>query len=119
MKKTIVLGASTNPARYAHTAVKWLSNKGHEVIALGKQEGTIHGVEILKDKPLVEGVDTVTLYLNPDLQKAYYDYILALNPKRLIFNPGTENAELARLAREKGIQVEFACTLTMLSVGNY
>ena len=119
MKKTLILGATTNPARYGYIATSRLNQYGHEVVPVGIREGDIEGIDILLGQPSVEGIDTITLYLNPKRQEAYYDYILGLNPKRIIFNPGTENPELVRLAREKGIEVEIACTLVMLSVGNY
>lgn len=119
MKKTIVLGATPNPDRYAYQATKKLKKYGHEVIPLGIRKGEIEGIKIENNTPQYEGVDTITLYLNPDLQKPYYDYILSLKPKRIIFNPGTENVELVRLAKEQGIETELACTLVMLSFGNY
>lgn len=119
MKKTIVLGATPNPERYAYQATKKLKKYGHEVIPLGIRKGEIEGIKIENNTPQYESVDTITLYLNPELQKPYYDYILSLKPKRIIFNPGTENVELVRLAKEKGIETEFACTLVMLSIGNY
>ena len=118
-KKTLVLGASTNPERYSHTAVKRLKQAGHEVLAQGIRAGKIDGIEIQNGQAAIEGVDTITLYLNPKRQVAYYDYILGLHPKRIIFNPGTENMELVQLARKQGIEIEIACTLVMLSVGNY
>jgi len=119
MKKTLVLGASPNPSRYSNIAVHRLTNHGHEVVPVGVRDGEIADIEIIKGRPEVEGVDTITLYLNPKRQVEYYDYILGLNPKRIIFNPGTENPELSRLAREKGIETEVACTLVMLSVDEY
>ena len=88
-------------------------------MAVGLREANVFGVDIQKGQPLTEDVDTITLYLNPERQKDYYDYILGLHPKRIIFNPGTENFELVRMAKEKGIEVEIACTLVMLSVGVY
>lgn len=119
MKKTLVLGASPNPARYAYTAVRRLLQNGHEVIPMGIKKGAIEGLEIINDRPSFEAVDTITLYINPRLQKEYYEYLLNLKPKRIIFNPGTENPELMQLAQEAGIEVEAACTLVMLSIGNY
>ena len=119
MKKTLVLGASENPTRVSYDAVRRLRAKGHEVVAVGLREANIFGVDIQKGQPVAEAVDTITLYLNPERQKEYYDYILGLQPKRIIFNPGTENFELVRMAKEKGIETEFACTLVMLSVGQY
>jgi predicted CoA-binding protein len=117
MKKTLVLGASDNPDRVSYEAIRRLTSKGHEVVAVGLREANVFGVDIQKGLPPTEDVDTITLYLNPERQKDYYDYILGLHPKRIIFNPGTENFELVRMAKEKGIEVEIACTLVMLSVG--
>jgi len=119
MKKTLILGATTNPSRYGNIATKRLKSYGHEVVPVGIREGDIEGVPILLGQPEVNDVDTVTLYLNPKRQEAFYDYILSLHPKRIIFNPGTENPELVKLAKENDIEVEIACTLVMLSVGEY
>ena len=119
MKKTLVLGATTNPARYGFIATSRLKMYGYEVVPVGIREGDIEGIDILLGKPEVEGVDTITLYLNPKRQEEYYEYILSLKPKRIIFNPGTENPELIKIAQERGIETEIACTLVMLSVGNY
>jgi len=118
-KKTLVLGASLKPHRYSNMAMRRLQNYNHEVVPIGLRKGEVNGIEILKGKPEIEGIDTVTLYMNPKRQVEYYDYILGLNPKRIIFNPGTENMELIELAQAKGIETEIACTLVMLSVGNY
>ena len=118
-KTTVVLGASDNPSRYSYLAVNRLRKYGHPVIAIGKKSGKVFDVEITKDKIPQTGVDTITLYLNPLHQKMYYDYIVSLNPKRIIFNPGTENDELAVLARQHGIKTMEACTLVMLSTGQY
>lgn len=119
MKKTLVLGASTNKTRYSYIATQRLKNYGHEVVPVGIREGEIAGIEIQQGTPDVEGVDTITLYLNPQRQEAYYDYILGLKPKRILFNPGTENPTLMRLAREQGIETEAACTLVLLSTEQY
>ncbi len=119
MKKTMVFGASLNPDRYSNIAVKKLRAYGHPVIAIGKRPGNIHGVQIIRDKIAEEGIDTITLYLNPFHQKEYYAYILSLHPKRIIFNPGTENDELQELAAENGIKTLEACTLVMLQTGQY
>ena len=118
-KKTLVLGASANPARYSNLAVKKLSAYQHPVIALGKRTGTIGSNSIETEKKDFKDIDTVTLYLNPMNQKEYYDYILSLQPKRIIFNPGAENDELSELAQSKGIKVQEACTLVLLSTGQY
>ena len=118
-KPTLVLGASENPQRYAYLAVNKLLAHGHPVMAIGKKAGKLRDVEILTGHPSLTGVDTITLYLNPANQKPYYDYLLSLHPKRIIFNPGTENDELMDMARAKGIQTMEACTLVMLSTGQY
>lgn len=118
-KKTLVLGASDNPARYSFLALRRLRSFDHPVVAVGKKNTRVGDVVIEKDKQPFTGVDTVTLYLNPMRQKEYYDYILSLRPKRIIFNPGTENEELERLARENNIQTMEACTLVLLGTGQY
>jgi predicted CoA-binding protein len=118
-KKTLVLGASDNPQRYSFLALNRLRSKGHPVVAIGRKPVTVGDVNIDTEKKAFPEVDTVTLYLNPRMQKEYYDYILSLRPKRIIFNPGAENEELARLARSNGIQPLEACTLVLLSTGQY
>lgn len=118
-KKTVVLGATPNSARYAYLATMRLALYGHEVVPVGIREGNIAGIEIRKGMPALENVDTITLYLNAGRQREYYDYILSLNPKRIIFNPGAENPELKKLADEKGIETIEGCTLVMLSTGQY
>lgn len=118
-KKTLVIGASLNPARYSYLAIKRLVAKNQPTVAIGLREGNLDGVEIQKEKKDFEDIDTVTLYLGPPRQPEYYDYILDLEPKRVIFNPGTENPEFFRLLKEEGIQVEVACTLIMLSTNQY
>jgi len=117
--KTLVLGASPNPARYAYKAVISLMHSGHEAIPLGVKKGDINGLTIQNGFPPLHDIDTVTLYINPLIQKDWYDYILNLHPKRIIFNPGTENPELEKLAHNNGIQTVVACTLVMLSTGEY
>lgn len=118
-KKTLVLGASENPMRYSNKAIRMLRDYGHDVVGVGLRPGLVEDVQFGKEKAHFEHVDTVTLYLNPTNQKEYYDYIMSINPKRIIFNPGTENPELEQMAMEKGIQPIEACTLVMLSVGQY
>jgi uncharacterized protein len=118
-KKTLVLGASDNPARYSYLAINRLRGHGHPVVGVGRKNTKVTDVVIEKEKIAVEGVDTVTLYLNPTHQREYYDYILSLQPKRIIFNPGTENDELADMAQQQNIQTIEACTLVMLSTGQY
>jgi hypothetical protein len=118
-KYTLVIGASENPARYSNLAVKKLLAHQHSVFALGNKRGSIGTVAIETEKKSLENIDTVTLYLNPERQQEYYNYIFSLNPRRIIFNPGTENEELAELAEKKGIITQEACTLVLLSTGQY
>ena len=119
-KKTLVIGASTHPWRYSFLAVNKLYQTGHEVVALGKENGSINGVSIETGRKNFKDVDTVTLYINPSIQKEYYDYLLnTIKPKRIIFNPGAENPELQKLSESKGIETIEACTLVMLSAGQY
>jgi predicted CoA-binding protein len=118
-KKTLVLGASDNPSRYSYLAVNRLRSHGHPVVAIGKKNAMVADVPIEKEKKDWNDVDTVTLYLNPTHQQQYYDYILSLKPKRIIFNPGAENDELADLAIKNGITPIEACTLVLLSTNQY
>jgi hypothetical protein len=115
MSKTVVLGASSDSSRYSYKCVKSLIRHGHEAVPVGKKDGKIEGIDILLGKPEIPGVHTITIYLSPDNQKEYYDYILALNPSRIILNPGTHNQELIDLAKGKGIEVVNDCTLILLS----
>ena len=119
MKKTLVIGASENPSRYAYLAINSLLKQGHEVLAIGAKEGIVNGIKIETQNLPFNGVDTITLYINPLIQKQYYNYILSLKPKRIIFNPGTENFEFEKLAIKQGITTEEACTLVMLSTNQY
>ena len=118
-KRTLVLGASENPARYSNLAIQRLIGHQHPVVAIGSRKGKVASVEIGTDQEPFAGIDTVTLYLNPVRQQQYYDYILSLHPRRIIFNPGAENEELYGLARENGIEPVEACTLVLLSTGQY
>jgi predicted CoA-binding protein len=118
-KKTLVLGASENPDRYSYLAIKRLRRHNHPVVAVGRRNGKVDDVTITKEHISEDNIDTVTLYLNPKNQVEYYDYIINLHPKRIIFNPGTENDELIRKAKEKNIEPVIACTLVMLSTGQY
>ncbi len=118
-KKTLVLGASLKVERYSNKAIKRLTANAIEVKAIGLREGEVSGVSIEKEKIFFENIDTVTLYLNPKNQKEYYNYIIQLKPKRVIFNPGTENMEFVQKLRENKIEVEIACTLVLLSTGQY
>lgn len=118
-KPTVVIGASPNTDRYSYKATISLQKNGHTVFPVGLRNGDINGLSILTDKPALENIDTVTLYVGPDNQPFWYDYILSLKPKRIIFNPGTENPEFEKLAADKGIQTEEACTLVLLSIKQY
>ncbi|TYP97053.1 hypothetical protein C7447_10566 [Tenacibaculum adriaticum] len=116
---TLVLGASQNPDRYANRAIHSLRKNNKEVVAVGLRIGTVMDVEIVTGTPAFKNIDTVTLYLNPQRQKEYYDYIISLQPRRVIFNPGTENMELMKLLRQQQIETEVACTLVLLSTNQY
>lgn len=118
-KKTLVLGASTNPSRYSFLAINKLRNEGHDVVAIGKRTGKVKDVEVINEENPIEDLDTVTLYLNANNQKSYYNYILQQKPKRIIFNPGAENDELEQLAKENNIATQNACTLVLLSTHQY
>lgn len=118
-KKTLVLGASTNPERYSHLAIQKLRANDHPVVAIGKRPGQVGDVDIQTAEFPIPELDTVTLYLNPKHQQDYYDYILSLKPKRVVFNPGAENPELASLAKDAGIVAQNACTLVLLSTSQY
>jgi uncharacterized protein len=118
-KKTLVIGATSNPERYSYLAVQKLMAHQQPVIALGNKPGMIGNVPIHTQREVFKDIDTVTLYLNPLHQQEYYDYILSLNPKRIIFNPGTENDAFETMAKKRGIAVMEACTLVLLSTGQY
>ena len=117
-KKTLVVGASPNPSRYGFKAVQRLAHYGHPVYAYGIRTGAIGEIEISADWPSEE-FDTVTLYLNPQRQEEYYRKIVELNPKRVIFNPGTENPAFQQMLDTAGIEHENACTLVLLGIGEY
>ncbi|MEN7550841.1 CoA-binding protein [Rapidithrix thailandica] len=119
MKRTLILGASPNINRYAYKAAHMLKEYGHEIVNVGIKKGELAGEKIHNHKAVFQGVDTVTLYIGAQHQPEWYTYILETKPKRLIFNPGTENPELASLADAHDIETLQACTLVMLSVGNY
>jgi uncharacterized protein len=119
MKKTLVIGASENPERYAFKAMTSLVKHGHEVIGLGLKEGQVAGSKIITGKPQFTDIDTVTLYIGTRNQGEWIDYLIGLKPKRIIFNPGTENPEFLEKATAAGIECEVACTLVMLSIGNF
>ena len=119
LKKTVVIGASPNPERFSYKAVSLLNKYQHPVFALGIRDGEIAGIKILKTKPEITDIHTITLYIGIEKQSPYYDYIFSLNPSRIIFNPGTENNEFYRKAKEKGIEVIEDCTLVMLNSGRF
>ncbi len=119
MKTTLVIGASENPERYSYKAINNLVENGHPVYALGLKPGNVAGVDFDTVPKNYTDVNTVTLYVGPRNQPGYYDYIESLNPKRVIFNPGTENAEFQKRLEVKGIQTEIACTLVLLSISQY
>jgi len=119
MKPTVVLGASTNAGRYSYMAVVKLKEYGHPVYPVGIKSGDIDGLSIYTNKPLFNDVHTVTIYLSAKNQIDWMDYILNLKPRRLIFNPGAENDELKVKAEKMHIECLYACTLVMLSIGNY
>lgn len=118
-KKTLVFGASLKPERYANMAINKLRAHEIDVVAFGLKEGIVNDVEIDTELMPYEDIHTVTLYLNPKRQEAYYDYILSLQPKRVIFNPGTENEVFQKLLKENNISYENACTLVLLSINQY
>ncbi|NND31165.1 MAG: CoA-binding protein [Saprospiraceae bacterium] len=118
-KKTVVIGASPNPSRYSHTAVQRLTAAGHKTLAIGLRKGQIGSTEIINGFPIIDHVDTITLYISAVHQPAMYDYLVALHPKRIIFNPGTENTELAKIMQDHDVEVVHGCTLVMLATGSY
>lgn len=119
MKRTLVIGASEKPDRYSNRAIRSLRKHGHEVFAIGGREGKVEDVKIEKEKLSFENIDTVTMYVGPQNQSDYYDYIIGLNPQRVIFNPGTENPEFEKRLEKSGIEAIEACTLVLLSISQY
>jgi predicted CoA-binding protein len=117
--KVLVYGASTNPSRYAYIATELLLQHGHEVSLVGIKKGEVLGLTIQQDQPVLKDIDTVTLYVGPANQKGLFDYLKAVAPRRVIFNPGTENPELERALEKVGIQTEEACTLVLLHTGQF
>lgn len=118
-KKTLVFGASTNSSRYSYLAMNRLVNSGHDVVAFGLRTGQVAGIAIDTVLKKYDDINTITLYMNPLRQEVYYDYLISLKPKRIIFNPGTENPEFYKLLREQNIKFEQACTLVLLSIDQY
>ncbi len=118
-KKTVLLGASTKPEKYAYKAIESLVEKGHSVLAIGQNTGEVAGVKIRTKAIPLSKINTVTLYLNPLRQREYYNYIIETKPKRVIFNPGTENPEFYQLLDLNKIKYEEACTLVLLATNQY
>ncbi len=118
-KKTLIIGASANPDRYAYMAAERLIKSGYEIELIGKKADSIFGKVIGTEKIPFTNIDTVTLYLSPYNQQEYYDYILSLKPRRVIFNPGTENPELQNLLAENNIDYLQTCTLILLATKQY
>jgi predicted CoA-binding protein len=118
-KKTLILGATPDPSRYAYLAANRLVRSGHSIVNVGIKTGEVAGVPIEKPETVHTDIDTITLYVGPQNQPPLYDYIINTHPKRIIFNPGTENQELRRMAHENGIETDYACTLVLLSIGQY
>ncbi|NVK51339.1 MAG: CoA-binding protein [Flavobacteriaceae bacterium] len=118
-KRTLVIGASMNPERYSNKAIKKLRANTIDTLAIGVKKGSVLDVDIVTEKRSFKNIDTVTLYVNATIQKEYYDYILELKPRRVIFNPGTENQEFRALLQENAIETEEACTLVLLSINQY
>lgn len=118
-KKTLVIGGSTKPERFSNKAIRKLLEYGFRVVSIGLREGEVEGVKIETGRPEFESVHTVTLYVGKAKQPDYYDYLIGLKPKRIIFNPGTENDEFRALAEKNGIETIEFCTLIMLSDGSF
>ena len=118
-KKTLVLGASANPERYSFLAINRLREHDHPVIAIGIRPAMVADVTVQDKTTPITDLDTVSIYLNKDNQKNYYDYILSQHPRRVIFNPGAENPEFEMMLADKGIKVLEACTLVLLSTGQF
>jgi predicted CoA-binding protein len=118
-EKILVIGASEKTERYSNKAIRMLRKYHYEVVAIGNKAGKIEDVSFGIEKIAFYNIDTVTLYIGEKHQAAYYDYVLSLNPKRIIFNPGTENDAFEKMAKANNIQCLEACTLVMLSTGQF
>ncbi len=119
MKSTLVFGASLKPHRISHQVVTKLRSKQIKTSAFGVEEGHIDGVQVITNLHKLQSVHTISLYISPANQAEYYDQILSLQPRRVIFNPGTENPEFYKRLRASDIEVEIGCTLTMLALDLY
>ena len=118
-KKTLIIGASTKRILYSNMAIRRLLEHGHSVIGIGTSGGNVSGVEVNHEMVYDNDFDTVSLYIKRHIQPEYYDYIVSLNPYRVIFNPGTENPEFYEMLKDNDIQVEVACTLVLLRTNQY
>jgi predicted CoA-binding protein len=118
-KKTLIIGATTKTERAAYKAIEMLVAKGHSVLALGQNTGEVAGIKINTKAIPVKNIDTISLYINPTRQKDYYNYIVEAKPKRVLFNPGTENPEFYQLLELNNIKFEAACTLVLLTLNKY
>ncbi len=118
-KKTLVFGASLKPERYSNMAINSLVKSNQPTVAFGLREGTVAGITVDTQLIPYNNIDTITLYLNAGRQVAYYDYLISLKPKRVIFNPGTYNSELIELLKINRIEAEVACTLVLLGTNQY
>ncbi len=119
MKKTVIIGASPNKNRYSYLATERLKNNNYKVVPLGIRDGEIVGEKIITERPILSDIHTVTMYIGKKIQTDWYNYILGLNPKRVIFNPGSENGEFAKILEEKNIEVVENCTLVMLATNQF
>lgn len=119
MIKTLVFGASLKPNRYSTIAIKRLLDAQIETEAYGIKSGNVYGIQIKTNLDSFQNIHTITLYVNPKIQKLYYTEIIELRPKRVIFNPGTENREFYKLLKDSGIEVVVACTLVLLATNQY
>jgi predicted CoA-binding protein len=116
---TLVVGASSNPERYAYKAIKQLNANGFPVLAFGLKNDSVDGIEIQTHLQFSNPIDTITMYVGPDRQQSLIPELLKLHPRRIIFNPGTENPSFIQQAQQRGIIIEIACTLVLLSTGQY
>lgn len=119
MKRTLIVGATTNPARYAYKAAEMLTESSHPIVPIGIKKGVVFGEKIQNNWEQIQGIDTVTLYVGPANQLEYMDAIIAIQPKRVIFNPGTENPDFYAKLESNGIDYEVACTLVLLRTNQY
>jgi uncharacterized protein len=118
-KTTLVIGASENPERYSYKAINMLRANSIPVVALGLKPGQVADVAFVTGKPELNNIDTITLYIGPKNQPEWYSYLIGLQPRRIIFNPGTENSEFLEMVEKAGIETLEACTLVLLSVKDY